>query len=78
MCAISTTAGINYLEVPVISALSCPMPIEIYALMAYRQPRTAGRGEPWYSRGESRYDLGCKARWMRSLEEWGREVERNV
>ena len=38
MCAISSTAGINYLEVPVISALSCPIPIEIYALMAYRQP----------------------------------------
>ena len=38
MCAISSTAGINYLEAPVISVLSCPMPIEIYALMAYRQP----------------------------------------
>ena len=33
-CAISSTAGINYLKAPVISILCCPLPIEIYAPMA--------------------------------------------
>ena len=82
MCAISSTAGINYLKAPVISILCCPLPIEIYAPMAILSAGNFGVVLDMFG-GSFRYAPGVVpdmfgggwARWMRSQEEWGRVAE---
>ena len=81
-CAISSTAGINYLKAPVISILCCPLPIEIYAPMAILSAGNFGVVPDMFG-GSFRYAPGVDpdmfgggwARWMRSQEEWGRVAE---